>query len=171
MLQLIHLKSHLVAMLPPSHVLRSWGKESAAIRLIKLSTRHSWLLRFLLCSLSTACTCESNGPCPPPKKKERAGDCGSAFLCQFYSMLLVLVTNSSYTSSWLSRHGSTTHGPPWVCFCSIGFWKCWAEVGETSRKPINFFNAVCTLLFRFGIQLNIQNTIKQVNEGPWLVET
>ena len=30
---------------------------SLAMRLIKLSMRHSWLLRFLLCSLSTALTC------------------------------------------------------------------------------------------------------------------
>jgi hypothetical protein len=36
---------------------------------------------------------------------------------------------------------------------------------------INFFNAVCTLLFCCGIQPTMQYQKTQVNGGPWLVET
>jgi hypothetical protein len=32
---------------------------------------------------------------------------------------------------WLSRHGPTTHGPPWACFFSLGF----GHAGQQSQKP------------------------------------
>ena len=61
---------------------------------------------------------------------------------------------------WLSRYGSTTHGPPLVCF----YFHCVLEMlgrsWKNPRKSINFFNAVCTLLFCFGIQLTIQKQKK-----------
>ena len=58
---------------------------------------------------------------------------------------------------WLSRYGSTTHGPPLVCFYVHCVLEMLGRSWKNPRKSINFFNAVCTLLFCFGIQLTIQN--------------
>ena len=68
---------------------------------------------------------------------------------------------------WLSNAQQTWVNHSWASIglfcCSIRFQKCWAQVGKTARKPINFFNAICTLLFCFGIQLTIQNPEKTKN--------
>ena len=43
---------------------------------------------------------------------------------------------------WLSRHGPTTHGPPWACFSSLGF----GNAGQQSQKPRENLS-ICSMLF------------------------
>ena len=62
---------------------------------------------------------------------------------------------------WLSRHGPTTHGPPWACFSSLGF----GNAGQQSQKPRENLS-ICSMLFAHCSSALASNSLYKTIQNP-----